>query len=383
MRFHGHRREFPAIGHKLPVVRMSDFNKLWAGQTVSLLGSALTVFALPTLAVLVLHATPLQVGFLTALQTLPFPILGMFVGVLADRLSRRRIMIVADVARFAVLATVPLTAAFGVLHLPQVYAVALVSGIGSAFFGITYQSYLPVVVSVDRLTDANMKLEFSNSGSNMVGNALAGALVQLVGAPAAIAFDALSYLASVATLLAIRTEEPVYDGPPLSLRQGVREMVEGLRIVLQSSDLRWIMGATATINFGGAMMGAVVLIFAYRILHLQPGLLGLVYGLAEVGFVGAMFSTRVRARFGLRTTLIASLLASAAGLGGMLFALLGLPYVVLLLSSAVVAVSVPIYNVNQISYRQALVDVRMQGRMNATMRTFVWGTLPVGALAGG
>ena len=367
----------------IPRTHMSDFNKLWAGQTISLLGSALTVFALPTLAVLVLHATPLQVGALTALQTLPFPILGMFVGVLADRLSRRRIMIVADLVRFAVLATVPLAAAFGVLHMPQIYAVALVSGIASAFFGITYQSYLPVIVAADRLTDANMKLEFSNSGSNMVGNALAGALVQLVGAPSAIAFDALSYLGSVATLMQIRTREPAHDGPPLSLGEGIREMLEGLRIVMRSSDLRWIMGATATTNFGVAMMNAVALIFAYRILHLQPGLLGVVYGLAEIGFVGAMFSTRVRARFGLRATLIGSLLLAAVGLGCMLFALLGVPYVVLLLSSAVVAISVPIYNVNQLSYRQALVDVRMQGRMNATMRTFVLGTLPVGALIGG
>ncbi len=120
---------------------VSDFSKLWAGQTVSLLGTALTMFALPTLAVLVLHATPVQVGALSALQTLPFPILGMFVGVLADRMSRRKIMIVADAVRFAALATIPLTAAFGVLTLPQLYAVSLITGCASAFFGITYQSY--------------------------------------------------------------------------------------------------------------------------------------------------------------------------------------------------------------------------------------------------
>lgn len=362
---------------------MREFNKLWAGQTISLLGSALTLFALPTLAILVLHATPLQLGTLTALQTLAFPILGMFVGVLADRLSRRRIMIVADLARFAVLSSVPVASWLGILGMPQPYVVALISGAASAFFGITYQSYLPVIVSAERLTDANTKLEFSNSGSSMAGSALAGVLVQWIGAAAAIAVDALSYLISVATLMQIRAAEPVHEGPPFSIRQGVHEMREGLRVVLKSSDLRWILCATATTNFGGAMMNAVVLIYAYRILRLQPGLLGVVYGVAELGFLGALLSTRVRKRVGLRATLIASLLLSAFAGGCVLFASVGAPYLVIFITSAIVAVSIPIYNVNQVSYRQALIDVRMQGRMNATMRTFVWGTLPVGGLAGG
>ncbi len=362
---------------------MSGFSKLWTGQTVSLLGSALTVFALPSLAVLVLHASAFQVGVLAALQTLPFPLLGMFVGVLADRLSHRRIMIVADVARFLVLATVPLAAFFGVLAIPQLYVVALVSGIASAFFGITYQSYLPVIVSADRLTDANTKLEFSNSASGMAGNALAGVLVQWIGAAAAIGVDAVSYLVSVAMLLQIKADVPAHDGPPLSVAQALREMRDGLNVVFKAPDLRWILGATATTNFGGAIIGAVTLIYAYRDLHLRPGPLGIAYGLAEIGFVGALLSTRVSGRFGLRNTLVGSLLVSGIGIGIVLFARAGLPYVVFFASYAIVAISVPIYNVNQVSYRQALVDVRMQGRMNATVRTFVWGTLPLGSLAGG
>src|SRR5690242_9349416 len=108
------------------------------------------MFALPTLAILVLHATPVQVGALTALQTLPFPILGMIVGVVADRVPRRRIMIVADVARFVTLAWVPIAALAGILEITQLYAVALISGTASAFFGIAYQSYLPVIVPAEK-----------------------------------------------------------------------------------------------------------------------------------------------------------------------------------------------------------------------------------------
>jgi MFS family permease len=365
------------------LVASTNFNKLWIGQSISLLGSALTGFALPTLAILVLHANALQVGALSALQIIPFPVLGLFVGVLADRYSRRRIMIAADLVRFAVLATVPLAAYFHALGMAQLYGVAVASGIASAFFGITYQSYLPVIVPREQLPDANVKLEFSNSGSSMAGNALGGALVQLIGASSAIAFDAVSYLASVASLFAIRAEEPKHAGPALSVRQALAEIREGIILVFRSPDLRWILGATATVNFGIGVITAVFLIYAYRVLHLQPGLLGLVEGLGEIGFVGALLAARVRKRFGLRVTLIGSLLLGGLASTIMLAGMLAAPYVMIFLNSAIVAIMVPIYNVNQISYRQALVDVRMQGRLNATIRTFVWGSMPFGAVAGG
>jgi MFS family permease len=356
---------------------------LWLGQTISLLGSAVTIFALPTLAILVLHAGSIQVGVLTALETLPFPVLGIFVGVIVDRVSRRRIMIVADVVRFLVLATVPIAAVAGVLGMPQLYAVALISGAASAFFGIAYQAYLPEIVPAERLTDANAKLEFSNSGSTMAGVALAGALVQWIGAAFAIAVDAASYLVSVVSLLAIRERTVRPATHPLSFRRARVEIVEGLHVVFRSNDLRWILGATATTNFGSAMIMAVFFIYAYRMLHLQPGLLGLVDGFANLGFVGALFAVRIRNRLGLRATLIACLVVACAGSTSILLASVGLPYLVLFVQAAIVAIAVPIYNINQVSYRQALVEARLQGRMNATMRTFVWGTTPIGSIAGG
>lgn len=362
---------------------MSNFNQLWLGQTVSLVGSAVTFFALPTLAVLVLHATPLQVGALTALETLPFAALSLIAGVLADRYSRRRIMIAADAVRLAALASIPIAAAANVLAMPQLYAVALVTGCGTAFFGVAYQSFLPVLLPAGQLAGANAKLEFSNSGSMMAGNALAGALIQWIGAAWAIAVDAFSYLVSVISLMRIAAEEPAHEGPPLTLRQGGREILEGLKIVFTSPDLRWIMGATATTNFGSGMINAVFLIYAYRSLHLQPGLLGIVNGAAEVGFIGALFAVRIRNRMGLRQTLMGSLLLSGAAMAAILLAGLAVPYAVLLVQGAVMAISIPIYNINQVSYRQGVIDVGLQGRMNATMRTFVGGTVPLGAAFGG
>jgi predicted MFS family arabinose efflux permease len=207
--------------------------------------------------------------------------------------------------------------------------------------------------------------------------------VQLIGAPLAIAADAVSYIASVISLLTIRAAEEPHKGPRLSLRQAGREIAEGLKVVFRSDDLRWILYATATSNLGGAMIMAVFFIYAYRLLHLQPGLLGLVDGLANLGFVGALFAVRVRNRQGLRATLVGSLLVTGVGSMCILLAGIAAPYVVLFAQGAVVAVAVPIYNINQVSYRQALVDARLQGRMNATMRTFVWGTMPLGSIIGG
>ncbi len=134
----------------------------------------------------------------------------------------------------------------------------------------------------------------------MAGVALAGAFVQWLGAALAIAADAASYLVSVIFLLAIRAPEQPHSGPRLSLHQAVCELQEGLEVVFKSDDLRWILLATATTNFGGAMIVAVFFIYAYRTLHLAPGLLGLADGLANVGFIGALFAVRVRNRFGLR-----------------------------------------------------------------------------------
>jgi MFS family permease len=362
---------------------MREFNKLWAGQTVSLLGSALTVFALPSLAVLTLHATAVQVGILSALQMLPFPVLGLAVGVLADRFSRRRMMIYADFVRFAALAVVPICAALHRLQMPVLYAVALVTGTASVFFAIAYQSYLPVVVTKERLTDANAKLEFSNSGSQMAGNALGGILVQWLGAVAALAVDAFSYVVSVGSLLAIRVREPAHEGPELTVRQGWLEMREGWRVVFDTPDLRWITLCTGTSNFGYSMIGAVMLIYAYRLLHLQPAPLGIVWAFGELGFVGALLATRVRKWLGLRRTLFLS--AGVVGISAfvLLPAQFGVPYLLIFISAVGFNVFSPIYNVNQVSYRQALVDVRLQGRMSATVRTIVWGALPLGSLAGG
>ncbi len=307
----------------------------------------------------------------------------MLAGVLADRLSRRRILIAANVLRFGALASIPLAAYFDALTITQLYVVALISGIGSVFFSITYQSYLPSLIPTSQLTSANATLEFSNSGSQIVGSAIGGALVQWFGAALAIALDAVSYLASIVTLAMIRTKEEPRDSPPLSVKQIAIEMREGAVCALGSNDLRCIVSATTTANFGSAIGSSMSLLYAYRMLHLQPGVLGVALGFAAFGFVGALLSVRICKLLGLRTTLLASLLVLGFGQASILLAQIGLPYVVMFASCAIGSVVGTIYNVNQVSYRQGFVALCLQGRVNAAIRTIAWGIAPVGSLVGG
>src|SRR2546428_6702738 len=162
--------------------RHADFLKLWAGQTISVVGSEFTVLALPTIAILQLHATAPQVGLLASLQRLAFPVLALFAGVWIDRVRRRPLMIAADGLRATALLSIPLVAAVGALTLLQLYVVAAILGLGTVIFDIAYLAYVPTLVGRPDLLEANTKLEVSFSGSYLTGPALAGGLIQLMGA---------------------------------------------------------------------------------------------------------------------------------------------------------------------------------------------------------
>ena len=363
--------------------RNRDFSVLWLGQTLSVFGSAVSLLALPSVAILTIHASPLQIGMLEALYYAGFPTLGLLVGVFADRTPRRRIMIVSDSLRALVLASVPIAALVHALSFAQLAIVSLLLGIGTVFFEIAYQSYVPVIVSIVDLPRSNARLEFTRSIAQIAGNGIAGLLISSIGAALAVAVDAASFLVSVISLLCIRkreTPQPKNEGGITSIVADIRE---GLAFVLESPVLRSIAGCTATSNLASSMLSAVLLIFAYRDLHLKAITVGLIFAFANVGFIGALLSTRLSTRFGLGRTLAASIFV--AGLSPLLLplALLGMPIAVLFIVELLTTVAVPIYNINQISLRQTLVPAALQGRMNATMRTIVWGTMPIGALLGG
>jgi MFS family permease len=365
--------------------RDGEFLKLWGGQSISELGSQISQLALPTVAILLLGATPFQVGLLTALEFLAFPTLGLVAGVYADRLRRRPIMIACDLARMTALASVPVAFAFHVLAMPQLYVVALVTGVATVFFDVSYQSYLPALISRTDLVEGNTKLQVSGSVAQMAGPALAGFLIQLVGAARAVAVDAASFLFSVLSLWWIRRPEPSPKPASDSGRQGFwTEMWEGIQFVFGNSTIWKIAGSTGTSNLGSNIIFAVYLIFAYRVLHLSPGLIGLVFAAGAVGgLLGALSASWIARRIGLGPTLFVTIVIGGLGYALVPLAQFGFAVPLLVAQQLIGNFANPVYNINQVSLRQAITPDRVQGRMNATVRTVIWGTIPIGALIGG
>jgi MFS family permease len=366
--------------------RHAEFLKLWAGQTISLFGTQVSQLAIPLAAALVLNASPAQMGLLGAFEFAPFLLLSLFAGVWVDRMYRRPVLIVADIGRALLLGSIPAAGLLGVLRIEQLYVVGLLTGVLTVFFDVAYQSYLPVLVSREHLVEGNSKLEVSRSVAQIAGPGVAGALVQLVSAPIAVLVDALSFVASVISLLFIRTREPApvrHEGKAGSIWFELRE---GLGVVLENPVLRSIAGCTGTSNLFGNAMQAVFVLYVTRELGLQPAVIGLIYAVSGPGALfGAVVAGELARRFGLGATIISSIVLTQGA--NVLVPLASGPLyvitVVLMAASFFSGLGNPIYNINQVSLRQAITPDRLQGRMNASMRFIVWGTIPIGALLGG
>jgi MFS family permease len=364
--------------------RHGDFMRLWVGQTVSEAGTQVSQLAVPTVAILLLHATPFQVGLLTALEFLPFPVLGLVAGVYADRLKRRPLMIISDLGRMVTLLSIPIAFSLGILRIEQLYVVGLVVGVFNVFFGISYQSYLPALIDRADLVEGNSKIEVSRSTAQLAGPAVAGVAIQAIGAARAIYLDAASFLVSAVSLWLIRKPEPEPSPGSASRRTGFwHEMWEGIQVVTGNPTLWKIAGCTATANLGSNLAFAVELIFFYRYLHLQPAQIGLVFAFGAIGgLLGAVATGAVVARLGVGLTLLLSVLAGGLGMATVLAGYTNAPVFLGILFFFQSILGAP-YNITQVSLRQAITPDRVQGRMNATMRTIVWGTIPIGSLLGG
>lgn len=372
----------PAQRARSSLWRHRDFLLLWGGQSVSEMGSAVTVLALPLTAVVVLRASTLQVGLLSAAATAAFLAVALPAGAVVDRLAKRKLMLACDAARLLIIGSVPVAAAFGILTMAQLYAVALLAGLGTVFFDVAYQSYVPALVSREQLMDANGKLQTTAEAARLSGPALGGGLVALVGAAGAMIADAASYAVSVASLLLLRVPEPPAGREQRGRLRG--ELTAGLAFVLREPILRKIVACTGTANLFGSMGTALEIVFLVRVLHVQPAVTGLIVALAALGGVaGGASSQWLSRRIGSARIIWVSTLAF--GPVGMLvpFARPGWGVLLFVLGWFGFSFTGVVYNVAQLSYRQAVCPPQLLGRMNAAVRWIVWGTLPLGGLAGG
>jgi len=364
------------------LIGQSGFRRLWFGQTVSEFGSQVTTLALPLTAVLVLHASTFQVGLLTTAGYAAFLLIGLPAGVWVDRVRRKPVMVASDVTRMLVLASIPVAYWLGALTLAQLYLVTFIHGVAAVFFDVAYLSLVPGLVGRQHVAEANAKLQGSVSVAQVSGPSAAGFLIGLLTAPVAFLADAASFAVSVLTLLIIRDREPA---PGRAQRRSLRaEMAEGLRFVVTHPILRMIAGCTATANLFGSATLAISVVFLVRQVHLGAATIGALTSLGAIGGVAGALSCGVLRRWIGSARLIWLSLAVTSPFGLLIpvtFPGAGLAcYAVGLFALSFGGV---VYNVHQASFRQLLCPHRLLGRMNATIRFLVWGTIPLGGLLGG
>jgi MFS family permease len=362
--------------------RHRDFRQLWTAESISQVGTQITYLAMPVLAVTILHATPFQMGVLTALETIAFLVIGLPAGAWVDRWRRKRVLVVNDLVRAVALASLPLAWYLDVLTLPQLFVVATVAGTATVFFDVAWQSYLPTLVGTEQVVDGNGKLMASQEVARVAGPGITGVLLRFLGAPLLIAVDAVSFLLSALFIGRIRHVDTV---PDRSTRRPLRvEIAEGLGFVVRHPLLRRIVACTGTANLFNTMSGTLLVLFALRTLGLSESALGFVLSAgAAGGILGALTGARF-ARWvgeGRAIPLSALLLLPFAALTPL--AALAAPSLLLVVGMLGYGWAVVAYNITQVSFRQRLCPPHLLGRMNASVRFIVYGTQPLGALLGG
>jgi predicted MFS family arabinose efflux permease len=374
---------------RLPRIQLSAiwqqhaFRNLWLGTTVSAFGSEISGVAIPLMAVLFLGATPPQMGVLRAVGTCPALLFGFVAGVWIDRLRRRSILMAADIGRALLLAVLPLAAIFDRLHLPLLYLIAFITGTLTIFFDIAYLSFVPSLVHADDLLEANVKVNFSLSLAGVLGPGIAGALVQVIAAPFAVAFDALSFLISALFIRGIALDEP--PAPMRSQRNVLAEIGEGLRQVYGHPLLRPMAICLALHFFSMSVRIAVYLIYLLRILQITPGWLGVILaGFGPGALLGTALTQRLVQRFGMGATALSGtcincVAAACIPLAGMLPAL-----AVPLLFAINVSFGFGIALLGPMdTLRQIVTAPELRGRMNASFRSVNMILATIGALVGG
>ena len=357
--------------------------KLWAGQTVSELGSVVTRTAVPLVALLVLGAGPLEMALLVVAGSLAVLLVGFFAGAWVDRLRRRPLLIAADGIRALLLFSIPVAYLAGALRIEQLYVVVFLEGCLGALFDAAYPAYVPSLIGVDRVVEGNSKLATSSSLAEIGGPGLAGGLVQLIGAPFAILVDAISFAVSAISLVLIRSPEPPRPArtSPTRMRH---EIAEGLQLVRRHPILVPLTLRSIVAHVAGSFYGVLYTIYLIQDLRLSPFLLGVVVSAGGVGaLVGSFFASRVIARLGFGPALIWT--ATGASIIGVLTPLAGGPLVL-----ATLMVFIPqligdglqtIEGIAELSLIQGVIPDRILGRVNATLEVFSHGiAYPVGAL---
>ena len=357
-----------------------DFRLLFTAAAVSRLGTSIGYVAMPLVAVTALDASPGEVGLLASLATVAFLVIGLPAGAWTDRVRRRGVLIAADVARAAVLLSVPVVWWLDALTMGQLYAVVLLTGVGTVFFDVANQSYLPQVVGRPALLAANTRLVSMDALNDIAGRGVAGFVIALVTAPVALLLDAVSYLVSAWCVLRIGHREP-----PPAKPEGRGHIREGVVFVASHPVLRALAAAGALSNLGIVLVLTMLPVVLVDDLGLGAGVLGLFLASGGVGMLaGSLLARPLSARFGTgRVLLLGNIVTCPFGFG-MVFVDHGAALWLAGATWLVVTTKVGSDNVLSVSFRQQITPDALLGRVMATFRFLLTGAVALaGALAGG
>lgn len=381
------RRFLEALRQRLTLppddlLRNAVFRRLWNSILISSLGGQITMLALPLTAVVLLQATPTQMGTLVAMEIAPFVLLSLPAGVWLDRVRKLPVYIAGEGALGLIVASVPLAWAMGWLSMPWMYAVGFVMGCVYVVAGAAAQIVLTQVVPRERLVEAHARNALASSGAEVAGPGFAGALIKLVGAPVALLLDGLMLLASVAILRGVKVHE---TRPVLKDAHFWRDLRAGLRFV-RGTPLLVAMALTVGLwQMCHHAAFVVQILFATRSLGMNESQIGLSFvGLGLGTIAASSFGHRISARIGPGPCLLLGL--AVCGAGWLLLAAAPTNVFGRLMFAAMLVCfgfgAVLIF-INFLSLRQAVTPAPLLGRMTSTMRWLILLPAGPGALIGG
>lgn len=364
------------------------FKRFWMADIALRLGGRVWTLALPVIAIEYLAGDSRHVGYLASAATVSYLLFGLPAGVWVDRWDKRRVMMGTALVRACLLASIPIAWLTGLLTLPYLLVVALLIGIASLFYDIAHQSYIPILVGAHDTFTANARLETTSRAANASGPAVVGFAMKFISVPMLVLFDAFSYL--ICAVLLSRVPEVETKGTQKAPRKLSSELLDGFRFIWGARALRVIALAVVLSNFFATAITTLIPVIVLKSLDLGTASLGVVYTSAEVGgLVGALMLGRLRAKLGIGRLLAGGLLVAAtftvlvpfaASMSGpQALAGQGL----LMLSLFGTAVGGVLFAVSQISLRQSLCPKELMGRVNASMRFIVWGTMPFASIGAG
>jgi predicted MFS family arabinose efflux permease len=359
-----------------------DFWLYFSGQLISQVGSSFTLFALPLLVFKITHSAT-NLALTTASEFVPYLLFGLVLGALADRVDRKRMMLLTDVGRGLVIVVLPVLALSGTLQVADIYAVAFVQSTLGILFTCGEFAAIPSLVGRDDLVAANGRIMATNSAGQILGPILAGVLVTLMSAADLLFFDAASFIVSAASLAVIRRSFNATDRPATA-GAGVRGLLEdvraGLQYVWSNPVLRSISLMMALINFVASTEQSQLVLFAKRVLGATDSEVAVLFAAGAAGVVAVSIAAgAIRRRLSFAVTALGGLVI--AGLTVTAMALIGSYPPALILWAASSGFGL-LLNINTASLRQAIVPDEMYGRVISIAQVLAWSAIPLGALAG-